>query len=62
MYFENEKQEIVDKQIIKEQLTELLESYYNGSFSQMACDYIRSTGMTQKEVEELLETMKHREK
>lgn len=62
MYFENEKQEIVDKQIIKEQLTELLESYYNGSFFQMACDYIRSTGMTQKEVEELLETMKHREK
>ena len=26
--------------IIKEQLTELLDTYYNGSFPQMACEYI----------------------
>ena len=44
--------------IIKEQLTELLDTYYNGSFPQMACEYIRSTGMMQEEVEELLEAMK----
>ena len=48
--------------IIKEQLTELLEEYYNGSFLQMACEYIHAMGMTKEEVEELLEanrTMKH---
>ena len=44
--------------IIKEQLTELLDTYYNGSFPQMVCEYIRSTGMTKEEVEELLEVMK----
>ena len=44
--------------IIKEQLTELLDTHYNGSFPQMACEYIRSTGMTQEEVGELLEAMK----
>ena len=44
-------------EIIKEQLTELLETYYNGSFPQMACDYICTTGMTKEEVEELLEKM-----
>ena len=45
--------------MIKEELTELLETYYDGSFAQMACDYIRSTGMTSEEVEELLKAMKH---
>ena len=44
--------------MIKKELTELLNEYYNGSFPQMACEYIRSTGMTQEEVEELLEAMK----
>ena len=42
----------------KQKLTELLEVYYDGSFAQMACDYIRSTGMTSGEVEELLEVIK----
>ena len=46
------------KEIIKKELTELLNEYYNGSFPQMACEFIRSTGMTQEEVEELLEAMK----
>lgn len=50
------------KEMIKEELTELLEAYYNGSFSQLACDYIRATGMTPEEVEEMLETMKQLEK
>ena len=49
----------IHKALIKEQLTELLEEYYNGSFPQMACEYIRATGMTKEEVEELLKTMKH---
>ena len=43
--------------MIKKKLTKLLEEYYNGSFPQMACEYIRATGMTQEEVEELLEKM-----
>ena len=43
--------------MIKKELTELLNEYYNGSFPQMACEYIRATGMTQEEVEELLEKM-----
>ena len=44
--------------MIKKELTELLNEYYNGSFLQMVCEYIRSTGMRQEEVEELLEAMK----
>ena len=49
---------MADEKMIKEQLTELLDTYYNGSFLQMVCEYIRSTGMRQEEVEELLEAMK----
>ena len=52
----------IHKALIKEQLTELLNEYYNGSFPQMACEYIHAMGMTKEEVEELLEanrTMKH---
>ena len=45
------------KEMIKKELTELLNEYYNGSFLQMVCEYIRSTGMTKEEVEELLEKM-----
>ena len=44
--------------MIREQLAELLNEYYNGSFAQMACDYIRSTGMTRQEVEQMLEEMR----
>ena len=43
---------------IKEELTQLLNTYYNGSFVQLVCDYIRSTGMTRQEVEWLLEEMR----
>ena len=46
------------KEMIKKELTELLNEYYNGSFPQMACEYIHATGMTPEEVEELLEVMK----
>ena len=40
------------------ELTELLNEYYNGSFAQLACDYIRSTEMTRQEVERLLEKIR----
>ena len=47
-----------EKNGIREQLTELLNEYYNGSFAQMVCEYIRLSGMSAKEVEEVLEGMK----
>ena len=46
------------KEIIKEELTELLKTYYDDSFAQLVCDYIRSTEMTRQEVERLLEEMR----
>ena len=47
-----------EKNGIREQFTELLNEYYNGSFTQMVCEYIRLSGMSAKEVEEVLEGMK----
>ena len=44
---------------IREELTELLDTYYNGSFVQLVCDYIRSTGMTRQEVERVLEEIRN---
>ena len=43
---------------IREELTELLNTYYNGSFAQLVCDYIRFTGMTPQEVERVLEEIR----
>ena len=48
-----------DKQELQQELSEVLLQYYDGSFSRMACDYIHATGMTQEEVEALLEAMKN---
>ena len=45
-------------EMVKVELTELLEKYYNGSFAQMVCDYIRLTGMTMEEVERVLEEIR----
>ena len=47
-----------EKDRIREELTELLNAYYNGSFVQLVCDYIRSTGMTRQEVERVLEEIR----
>ena len=46
------------KDTIKEELTQLLNTYYNGSFVQLVCDYIRSTGMTRQEMERVVEEMR----
>ena len=46
------------KEIIKEELTELLENFYDGSFAELVCDYFRHTGMTQQEVKELMEVIR----
>ena len=47
-----------EKQEIQKELNELIAAYYDGSFPQMACDYIHATGMTEEEVEALLEAMR----
>ena len=47
------------KEIIKEELTQLLEDYDNGSFAQLVCDYIRFTEMTRQEMERVLEEMRN---
>lgn len=41
-----------EKDRVRDELFELLKIYYNGSFLQMVCDYIRTTGMTPQEVED----------
>ena len=48
----------MNNEFLKELLDKFLQTYYEGSFSRMACDYIHATGMTKEEVEALLEAMK----
>ena len=43
---------------IKEELTQLLENYYDCSFAKLVCDHIRSTEMKRQEVEWVLEEMR----
>ena len=47
------------KENLKELLDEFLQTYYDGSFASMVSEYIRATGMTEAEVDALLEEMKH---
>ena len=47
------------KENLKELLDEFLQTYYGGYFARMASEYIRATGMTEAEVDALLEEMKH---
>ena len=47
-----------NREMVKVELAELLEKYYNGSFAQMVCEYIRLTGMTMEEVERMLEEIR----
>ena len=49
----------LDKTQAKEELSELLNKYYDGSFARLVSEYIRTTGMTEAEVDALLEEMKH---
>ena len=46
------------RETIKEELGQLLDNYYNGSFAQLVCNYIRSTGMTRQEVEQMFEEIR----
>ena len=51
--------ESLPKEHLKELLDEFLQTHYDGSFSRMVSEYIRITGMTEAEVDALLEEMKH---
>ena len=44
---------------LRELLEEFLEVHYSGSFARMVSEYIRATGMTETEVDALLEEMKY---
>ena len=47
------------KENLKELLDEFLQTYNDGSFARMVSEYIRATGLTEAEVDDLLEDMKH---
>ena len=49
-----------DKTKIKQELSELLNQYYDGSFARMVSEYIRISGMTEEEREALVETIKRK--
>ena len=47
-----------DKEQIKQELSEILAKYYNGSFTQLVREHIRTSGITEEEKEALTEVMK----
>ena len=47
------------KENLKELLDEFLQTYYDGSFARLVIEYIRAMGLTEAEVDALLEDMKH---
>ena len=47
-----------DNNSIQEELSELLNQYYDGSFARMVSEYIHATGITEEEQEALWKTMK----
>ena len=49
----------MNKEAIKQELSEVLAKYYDGSFARLVIEYIRTTGLTEAEVDALLEEMKH---
>ena len=48
----------INKEPIKQELSEILAKYYDGSFARLVLEYIRTTGMTEEEREALMEVMK----
>ena len=59
MYFQemNMNPEI-NKEQIKQELSEILAKYYDGSFTRLVQEYIRISGITEEEREALVEVMK----
>ena len=50
---------IQEKEPIKQELSEILAKYYDGSFARLVQEYIRTSGMSEEEREALVEIMKH---
>ena len=46
-----------DKEQIKQELSEILAKYYDGSFARLMQEYIRISGMTEEEREALVEAI-----
>ena len=48
----------INKEQIKQELSEILTKYYDGSFARLTREYIRISGITEEEREALVEVMK----
>ena len=51
-----------DKEPIKQELSDILAKYYDGSFARLVREYIHISGMTEEEREALVEIMKQTKK
>ena len=49
-----------DKEPIKQELSEILAKYYDGSFARLVREYIRIPGVTEEEREALVEAIKRK--
>ena len=47
-----------DKEQINQELSEILAKYYDGSFTRLVQEYIRTSGITEEEREALVEAVK----
>ena len=47
-----------EKETIKQELTEMLTNYYDGSFTRLVQEYIRTSSMKEEERKGLMETMR----
>ena len=48
-----------NKDPIKQELSEILAKYYDGSFDRLVQEYIRASGMSEEEREALVEAVKN---
>ena len=49
---------IQEKELLKQELSEILTKYYDGSFARLVQEYIRTSGISEEEREALVEAMK----
>ena len=47
-----------EKETIKQELSEMLTNYYDGSFTRLVQEYIRTSSMKEEERDGLMETMR----
>ena len=50
---------IQEKELIKQELSEILAKYYDGSFARLVQEYISTSGITEEEREALVEAVKN---